>query len=510
MSSTEETLVAMRREMRPLLEMVMEGMLTKARGVLEDADQQRIKDLAEVAEERARGLAEVAEQHAKGLALVEARRAELTREVATMHKHMEAQEGRVELNIGGYHFHTSVQALRRVPHTFFDAYFSGRYAQDVCVDGSIFVDRDGEHFGHVLEYMRDGVVSVAEPGVCPSVSLLRALKREFGFYCIELYAAPAPMQPEVAYVMGGYNDGGVDEFGYLYVTMAYMDKYNASTGQWSAAASMQYARQVFGACIVAGELYVSGGHDINDNPMSSVEKYSPLSDTWSAGTPLPVARSDHAAVAVGPNMYVLGGLVDDEWTTASVLKFDSVQGTYLEVAPMPEARRNLAACAIGSDIFVFGGGNGANVSSVLKLDTLANEWSILGPMPTTCRYHSVSVLNDLVYIVGASWGYNMLRFDHATEVWSELARTSINRREGSSFVLDDCLYAAGGEGDSGAGTASAERYDVATDTWILVADMLEARQCSSAITIGSAGPAEEQDLFDTLIAKASRDQPDNI
>jgi hypothetical protein len=54
-----------------------------------------------------------------------------------------------------------VQTLRRVPHTFFDAYFSGRYAQDVCDDGSIFVDRDGEYFGHVLEYMRDGVVSVA-------------------------------------------------------------------------------------------------------------------------------------------------------------------------------------------------------------------------------------------------------------------------------------------------------------------------------------------------------------
>jgi hypothetical protein len=73
------------------------------------------------------------------------------------HTHKEAQEGRVELNISGYHFETSVQTLRRIPHTFFDAYFSSRYAQDVCNDGSIFVDRDGKHFGHVLEYMCDGV-----------------------------------------------------------------------------------------------------------------------------------------------------------------------------------------------------------------------------------------------------------------------------------------------------------------------------------------------------------------
>jgi hypothetical protein len=35
---------------------------------------------------------------------------------------------------------------------------------DWSEDGSIFVDRDGEYCGQVLEYLRDGVVSVAEPG----------------------------------------------------------------------------------------------------------------------------------------------------------------------------------------------------------------------------------------------------------------------------------------------------------------------------------------------------------
>jgi hypothetical protein len=39
--------------------------------------------------------------------------------------------------------------MRRIPQTFFDAYFSGLYAQDVFRDGSIFLDRDGEHFGHI-------------------------------------------------------------------------------------------------------------------------------------------------------------------------------------------------------------------------------------------------------------------------------------------------------------------------------------------------------------------------
>jgi transposase len=128
MTSTEETIVAMRRVMRPLLETAIEGVLTQARVVLEEAEQQRIKGLAEVAKERTKALAEVAEERAAVLAEVDARCVELAQEVEAMHQHQAAQEGRVVLNIGGYRFETSVQALRRVPHTFFDAYFSGRYA----------------------------------------------------------------------------------------------------------------------------------------------------------------------------------------------------------------------------------------------------------------------------------------------------------------------------------------------------------------------------------------------
>jgi hypothetical protein len=79
-----------------------------------------------------------------------------------MQKQQEAQQGRVVLDVGGYRYKTSVQTLRRLPGTCFDAYFSGRYTMDRSEDGSIFIDRDGKHFGQVLDYLRDGVVSVAE------------------------------------------------------------------------------------------------------------------------------------------------------------------------------------------------------------------------------------------------------------------------------------------------------------------------------------------------------------
>jgi N-acetylneuraminic acid mutarotase len=467
------------------------GLVATARARLEDAH-------ADVAKERSNALAEVAEERDNALAEVDARRAELDREVATMHKHKEAHEGRVELNIGGHRFVTSVQTMRRVPHTFFDAYFSGRYALDVCNDGSIFVDRDGEHFGHVLEYMRDGFVSVAEAGARPSVSLLRALKREFGFYCIEL-CADQPEETELAFIMGGEQ---------RCISLSSMERYYVTSDKWSAVAAMGTPRSNFGACVIAGEIYVTGGIDADFNDISSMERYSILSDTWSDAAPLPEARSQHTTVAVGSSMYVLGGTTgEDDVTTPSMIKFDSVQGTWSDVAPMPSARRDAAACAIGNNIFVFGGHDDRDDAqdSVLKYDTETDEWSTLAPMPdASSRYnkYSASVHGGLVYIIGfRSDNNDFFSFDPASGVWSTLAPTLHNRSSSVSFVLAGYLYAAGGFEPSS--VSSVDRYDVASDTWTAVANFSQGRLSCCAVTIGSSGPAEEQDLFDSLIAEAS-------
>jgi hypothetical protein len=105
---------ALEKELRATLDTTVTSFVATAWTRLESEVAEVAKGLAEVAE--------VAEERAQALAMVDARKIELAREVETMHKHKEAQEGRVDLNIGGHRFKTSVQALRRVPHTFLDAY----------------------------------------------------------------------------------------------------------------------------------------------------------------------------------------------------------------------------------------------------------------------------------------------------------------------------------------------------------------------------------------------------
>jgi hypothetical protein len=332
-----------------------------------------------------------------------------------------------------------VQTLRRLPHTFVDAYFSGRYAQDVCNDSSIFVDRDSKHFGSVLEYMREGVLSVAEAGALPSVSLLRALKREFGFYCVELVAEQPtePILPEMVFVMGGngvmYDDDSEDgEYGHL----ASMERYDALSGRWSAVAGLGTARTHAGVCAISGDIYISGGWDFRHQRFDSVEKYSISSDTWSTFTILPLSRSHHAAVAVGLTMYILGGLVLDanvrQVVTASVLKYDSAQGpngTWSEMAPMPDARYGFTSCAVGSNIYVFGGSTldySGPYISIYKYDTVANAWSFLAHLPffPGHEYHS-ACLDGLIYIMGTMDGTQVKCFHPVSGAWKTLSPTVI-------------------------------------------------------------------------------------
>ncbi|GFY98031.1 potassium channel tetramerization domain-containing protein [Actinidia rufa] len=77
-----------------------------------------------------------------------------------MTMHSEVFSSLVRLNIGGKKFCTTVDTLtQREPDSMLAAMFSGRHT--LCLDsekGYVFIDRDGKHFRHILNWLRDGVV----------------------------------------------------------------------------------------------------------------------------------------------------------------------------------------------------------------------------------------------------------------------------------------------------------------------------------------------------------------
>ena len=80
----------------------------------------------------------------------------------------------VKLSVGGARFQTTLGTLRRFPGTFLEAMFSGRFPRVTDDEGWHFIDRDGTHFRHILNFLREPshFECEASPGE------LRELRRE--------------------------------------------------------------------------------------------------------------------------------------------------------------------------------------------------------------------------------------------------------------------------------------------------------------------------------------------
>jgi hypothetical protein len=345
----------------------------------------------------------------------------------------------------------------------------------VCADGSIFIDRDGEHFGQVLLYLRDGAVTVAEQGASQlDVSVLRWLKREFGFYCIELSAEEEAVE-ETIFVVGG-SDGYVGDGMLLSQSLSSMHRYDASSGAWRRVERMAIARCEVAFCERNGVLYAIGGSGEDGEFMASVERYDMSLGTWSEAPALPDPRSGHCACTIETNIYVFGGChSSEEAPQRSMLRLDNGRDIWSETSPMPEGRNLAASCVLGNDIFVFGvEDEERNVSATTYCFYRATgAWVVLAPTPEAKRDLQACVVGGLIYVVGGATKYtavsSVYRFDFSTNSWSVVASLCNARLAFGAFVLDGNMYVVGGYGpdrpsEPPTGLTSAERYSVADDS----------------------------------------------
>lgn len=62
----------------------------------------------------------------------------------------------IKLNVGGQHFTTSLETLKKDTGSMLHAMFSGKFDSKPAENGSYFIDRDGTHFRYILNYLRTG------------------------------------------------------------------------------------------------------------------------------------------------------------------------------------------------------------------------------------------------------------------------------------------------------------------------------------------------------------------
>ena len=90
--------------------------------------------------------------------------------------------GRVLLDVGGREFSTMVQTLTSEKETFFTTRFSKQWKPEKDEKGRIFIDRNGDLFAEILDYMRS-----SNEFVLPEERLRRRLISEAKFYKLKFF-----------------------------------------------------------------------------------------------------------------------------------------------------------------------------------------------------------------------------------------------------------------------------------------------------------------------------------
>lgn len=257
------------------------------------------------------------------------------------------------------------------------------------------------------------------------------------------------------------------------------ERYDPGAGLWTATGALATARRFHTANLLpTGRVLVAGGSSMTA-PLQSAELYDPTSGTWaSGGSLLKVRTLASSGLLPSGQALIVGGQSDAGASPAFVPAaelFDSADdgGTVTGTGALSTARREGAAVPLPSgQVLVIGGADqgGATLATCELYSPTAGTWSGTGAMTTPRRRFAAALLaGGKVLVSGGHDGASVLAsaevYDPATGTWSPTSPMSLAREQHTLTTrLDGTAVAVGGM----SGTtmrATPEIYAPHTGTW---------------------------------------------
>lgn len=272
--------------------------------------------------------------------------------------------------------------------------------------------------------------------------------------------------------------------------LASVEQYDLQTNHWAAASPLGQARSSHTATLLAsGEVLVVGGMVASAGVVSTtptVELFDPVTERWRAGSPLNQARSAHTATRLpGGRVLVVGGEVLEAATrqsrpVASAELYDPESDTWAVVAAPKRARiGHTATLLTDGRVLVAGGeistgGIQRDVTATAEIfDPAADRWVATGTLGFARTDHTATRLADgrVLLVGGRTIGGTPTDstevYDPVRGGWLSAASTVPPRADHTATRLQDgrVVIVGGLTRDALVPLASAERYDVATNSW---------------------------------------------
>jgi len=251
----------------------------------------------------------------------------------------------------------------------------------------------------------------------------------------------------------------------------------ATQNSWTSKASMPTARTNLGTALVKGKIFAIGGGNYSfGGALDANEMYDPATDAWTTKASMPTNRSSFGIAVYQNKIYCIGGSTNDGVTGVNEV-YDPETDTWETKTAMPTARYSLEANVVDGKIYLIGGSTSGERGTVSLNEVYAPEndtWSTEKRLPTAVQGYSSAVVDDKIYIITDT---HTQIYDPSNETWSNGAPIPYysmgSAAATTGVVAPKRIYVIGG----GIVIPYADNYvyDPEADVWDRGADMPTAR-----------------------------------
>ncbi|MXV73146.1 hypothetical protein F4Z99_02575 [Candidatus Poribacteria bacterium] len=286
-----------------------------------------------------------------------------------------------------------------------------------------------------------------------------------------------------------------------------------AAAKWEVISELPTHRKSFSTAVVDGKIYLIGGtlfehaRGVLRDPgpgiwrgpfgMSLVEVYDPETNTWQRLADMPTVRAGAETTVVDGKIYVMGGYAgeDNHGKNFKILKavemYDPQTDTWVRKQELPVSRMQFGIGAVAGKIYAIGGvldpkekkpGLQGRLDLVEVYDPVSDTWAKRADMPTRRDGFATAVIDDTIYAIGGN-GWPQVGAGGPALGTIEVYEPRVNRWRKSSdmpnlrrgfviSVIADKIYLIGGSavgahGVRGERLTSTEVYNPATKRWRL-------------------------------------------